>query len=156
MRTQQKYSDAFRRKVAEEVLKSKDSIAEVSRRYGVPHALAGVWSRRYEEGQVTEEDYRSLKIRIGELEEVVERLAQENAFLKKFEASARSMKSVDSSIVTAKNLAASRRAVNSLGWREAATTTGAESGKDKLKATPGWKDDLKPLPPPTPGTGTDT
>jgi len=148
------YSDAFRRKVAADWMRSEEPITEVAKRYGIATELVSLWGHRYEEEYVTDEDYQGLKRRIGELERMVDRLAKENAFLKKFAASKPTPKSRDTLIVTAKNLAQSRRAVKSWGLPAAATTTERDSGKEALNPTLGSKGDLKPLPPFIPDTDT--
>lgn len=113
MRERRRFSLAFKRQVVEELLSKALSLGQLSRRHEVSSGLILHWAKRYEEGGLTEgpsSHEQELCRRIEQLERMVGRLAMENDLLKKaVEYTARRRKE-NSSVLTGKNLAASRGA----------------------------------------------
>src|SRR5258708_2046000 len=125
-RQYKKYNAQFRRQVLEELMTGPDSYTDLTRRYGLSAGLLSQWTKRYGGHPMSEEeeDSRTLRARVAELERMVGRLTMENDFLKKFAAYAKQQTNERSSIITAKTLKASSPAAGSLDLAGARITTG--------------------------------
>ena len=115
--TPRKYSQEFKRQIVEEILSGRSGFTQVCRQHNLGPSMVHSWKKKYLNGALVEEGMPrqdpALLVRIAELERMVGRLAMENEFLKKAEASIREQRRKSLLPITAKTLAASREGANS-------------------------------------------
>lgn len=139
------FSEEFKQQIIRELCQGAETMAEVSRRYGIQSGVISRWYMRYSGESVTgkekEEDSRRLHARIVELERMVGRLTMENDFLKKFAAYAKQPTNGRSCVITGKTFPASKPDAGYLGLPGARTTTSVESMRPGSEKRPNSKQD---------------
>jgi|TARA_B100000315_G_scaffold243901_1_gene267822 transposase len=112
MAERRRFTATFKRQVVEELLSETSTLAQLSRRYDISSGLIVHWKKRYEEGGLVEgpsQSEKTLSARNAELERMVGRLTMENELLKKAVEYTLRRRRENSSPITAKSLATSRR-----------------------------------------------
>jgi transposase len=112
MAERRRFTAIFKRQVVEELLSETSTLAQLSRRYDISSGLIVHWKKRYEEGGLVEgpsQSEKTLSARNAELERMVGRLTMENELLKKAVEYTLRRRRENSSPITAKSLATSRR-----------------------------------------------
>jgi transposase len=112
MAERRRFTATFKRQVVEELLSESSTLAQLSRRYDISSGLIVHWKKRYEEGGLVEgpsQSEKTLSARNAELERMVGRLTMENELLKKAVEYTLRRRRENSSPITAKSLATSRR-----------------------------------------------
>ncbi len=112
MADRRRFLASFKREVVEELLSESSTPGQLSRRYDISSGLILHWKKRYGEGKLTEGPSQSEKAvlaRNAELERMVGKLTMENELLKKAVEYTLRRRRENSSPITAKSLAASRR-----------------------------------------------
>ena len=114
--TPRKHSDEFKRQIVEEILSGRRGFVQICREHNLAASVVHAWKAKYLNGTLLSEVPKqdaALLARIAELERMVGRLAMENEFLKKAEASIREQRRKATLPITAKTLAASKEGASS-------------------------------------------
>jgi transposase-like protein len=121
-----KFDVQFKIQICQSIQSGAHTMAEVMREHQLQRSVIDGWLRRFDSGELEakspsalgklEKENEKLKAKIGEL-------TMEIDLLKKMEAWKRSQRSVDTSIITSKNLAQFQRPVDPPGSPSRATTT---------------------------------
>jgi transposase-like protein len=103
-----KFDLPFKQKIIQQIEAGEMSQSEAARKYQLSVSLVQKWREQLQKGtlrQTPSKEIRMMEDKIAKLERKVGQLVMDNEFLKKLHTYARQRRNVDTSVITAKNVA---------------------------------------------------